>query len=245
MKSTMDTLRKVSIVLFIGLAVAVLCGLGIWQLMRLDWKNDLVSERNNGINNSVLEVNESLQHLPQNLDWQRVRTSGSWLPPVLIVGNSARSGIRGKEYIKPLQVSENLVVLVNLGWSPENNNDAALNEVQSKYVGLDSVSGLATDRSDVRGKLTAGGDWTALSPQDMKQNLSMTNIALWTITKGELTKTRFSNVRTESYLIDGFQPFVNTTPHLEYALTWFGIAIVLVITAGIRLDWWRFIRRLK
>ena len=241
----MDTLRKVSIVLVIGLAITVLCGLGFWQLMRLDWKNNLVSERNNGINNSVIEVNNSTDHLPQRLDWQRVEASGSWLPPVLTVGNRARSGIRGKEYIKPLKVTENLVVLVNLGWSRETNTGSVLTEIQRKYVGLDSVSGLATDRSEVQAKLTPNGDWTAFSPQDMKENLSMTNVALWTITKGELTENRLSSPQFESSLIDGYQPFVNTTPHLEYALTWFGIALVLVITAGIRLNWWSFIKKLK
>ena len=241
----MSNFQKVLIALVIGLAVAVLCGLGLWQLTRLDSKNNIVAERNQGISDSVIEITNSTGLTPQDLDWQRVRVSGSWLPPVLIVGNSARSGVRGKEYIKPLKLTQNLVVLVNLGWSRETNIDSVLDEIKTTYVGQDTLNGLATDRSEVRGKLTSGGNWTTFSPQDMKENLSMTNVALWTITKGELTENRFSGVRSESYLIDGYQPFINTTPHLEYALTWFGIAIVLVITAGIRLDWWSFVKRLK
>ncbi len=241
----MSNFQKVLIALVIGLAVAVLCGLGLWQLMRLDWKNNIATERNQGISGSVTEITNSTELTPQDLDWRRVRVSGSWLPPVLIVGNSARSGVRGKEYIKPLKLTQNLVVFVNLGWSRETYIDSVLDEIKTKYVGQDTLNGLATDRSEVRGKLTPGGNWTTFSPQDMKENLSMTNVALWTITKGELTENRFSGVRSESYLIDGYQPFINTTPHLEYALTWFGIAIGLVVTAGIRLDWWSFVKRLK
>ncbi|MEE2875582.1 MAG: SURF1 family protein [Chloroflexota bacterium] len=241
----MSNFQKVLIAFVIGFAVAVLCGLGLWQLMRLDWKNNTVTERNQRISGSVIEITNSTGLTSQDLDWQRVRVSGSWLPPVLIVGNRARSGIRGTEYIKPLKLAENLVVLVNLGWSRETNINSVLDEIKTEYVGHDTLSGLATDRSEVRGKLTSSGIWTTFSPQDMKENLSITNVALWTITKGELTENQFSGVRSESYLIDGYQPFINTTPHLEYALTWFGIAIVLVITAGIRLDWWSFVKRLK
>jgi cytochrome oxidase assembly protein ShyY1 len=35
--------------------------------------------------------------------------------------------------------------------------------------------------------------------------------------------------------VPGFEGYRNTTPHVEYALTWFGLAVALVVTASVRI----------
>ena len=35
--------------------------------------------------------------------------------------------------------------------------------------------------------------------------------------------------------VTGYDGYRNTTPHIEYALTWFGLAAVLAVTTGVRI----------
>jgi hypothetical protein len=57
----------------------------------------------------------------------------------------------------------------------------------------------------------------------------------WYVIEGHVL-TDSGNVRPpNTLLVQGFYPYVSTTPHMEYALTWFGLAIALLVIAYLRL----------
>ena len=150
----------------------------------------------------------------------------------MILGNRARAGVRGLEYVKALRISEGHAVLVNLGWSREVHKDLVLADIDELFVGSESVKGLAINRSQITANKTKDGLWTKFSPLSMTTEFPSTQLLSWTITEGSLDGDFTSRSKL---LKNGFTPFINTTPHLEYALTWFGIAGVLLIVVFFRL----------
>ena len=142
-------MRSLGLLLLIVMAVSTLCGLGTWQLYRLDWKTDLVNDRNLGLSKPPLHITEAHESNLDNIDWNRVVVSGDWLDPTLILGNRARAGVRGLEYVKALHISEGHAVLVNLGWSREVHKDLVLADIDKLFVGSESVKGLAINRSHI------------------------------------------------------------------------------------------------
>ena len=225
-------MRSLGLLLLIVMAVSTLCGLGTWQLYRLDWKTDLVNDRNLGLSEPRLLITEEYKSNLDNIDWKRVEASGDWLDPTLILGNRARAGVRGLEYVKALRISEGHAVLVNLGWSREVHKDLVLADIDELFVGSESVKGLAIDRSQITASKTKDGLWTKFSPLSMTTEFPSTQLLNWTITEGSLDGDFTSRSKL---LKNGFTPYINTTPHLEYALTWFGIAGVLLIVVFVRL----------
>ena len=71
-------MRSLGLLLLIVMAVSTLCGLGTWQLYRLDWKTDLVNDRNLGLSEPPLLITEAHESNLDNIDWKRVEASGDW-----------------------------------------------------------------------------------------------------------------------------------------------------------------------
>ena len=105
-------------------------------------------------------------------------------------------------------------------------------DIDKLFVGSESVKGLAINRSQITASKTKDGLWTKFSPLSMTTEFPSTQLLSWTITEGSLDGDFTSRSKL---LKNGFTPYINTTPHLEYALTWFGIAGVLLIVVFFRL----------
>ena len=218
-------------VLFALLAAAfvVLVGLGVWQLQRNQWKQDLVDLSHGRTDAPPLQVSEASGVDPEEVDYRRVALEGEWAwDDMMFLANRIRSSTRGEEIVVPVRLVDGGAVLVNLGWIP----DGAREDVLAG--GLDDLepSGLARDYGDLRGRRIPSGSWTALSPSAMGEHLGYP-VAEWVVIAGEEREGEAS--AGDALPVQGWQRFHNTTPHIEYALTWFGIAAALVAIAVARL----------
>ncbi|MEX2446480.1 MAG: SURF1 family protein [Dehalococcoidia bacterium] len=241
------------LIVLIALAVAVLVALGVWQLERNAEKTRLVEERNEALAGAPLPAAEATALPPDALDYRLVALDGRWdVERAMVLANRARFSTKGEELVVPLLLGpDGPAVLVNRGWYAEGERErvfAALPSLDARVAEPQGPSdcfqtaapeeqpcggamGLARYVEGIGGRQTPAGTWTQLAPADMAAALPY-EVLPWTVIEGPLLGPDTPAPREP--LAQGFFPYTSTTPHLEYAATWFGLAAVLVAVSVIR-----------
>lgn len=216
----------------IATAFVVLVGLGVWQVQRHEWKQDLVAESHARTDAPPLEVHDASEHAPDEIEYRRVQLHGRWqLDDTMFLANRARYSARGEEIIVPVTLDGGGAVLVNVGWIPDGARDDVMRELANDGGGP-VTEGLAFDLGGRDGNVIPSGSWSNLDSEAMSEALGY-EVADWYVLAGdERTSPPSPN---EPLPVAGWQRFENTTPHVEYALTWFGIAAALAASAVFRL----------
>jgi surfeit locus 1 family protein len=217
-------------------ALAVLLGLGMWQLDRKAWKEALVAQIETRAHGEPGEI------VPEALwpgwrasddEFRRVRLTGTFLHDgeVAVYGlMSAQRGspVQGFYLFTPLRLASGAAVMVNRGFVPSEMRDPARRS-DAQPAGEATVTGLvrATD---------AGGWFMPVNRPDRDD--------WFTRDLGAMARARGLE-RIAPFWIDA-EPIPNATGwprpgqtrlaipnnHLGYALTWFGIALTLVGVFG-------------
>lgn len=215
----------------IGTAFAVLIGLGVWQVQRNEWKQDLVAESHARTDAAPLDIVDASTSAPDEIEYHRVLIEGEpRFEDAMFLANRARSSVRGEEIVVPVQPPQGPAVLVNFGWIPDGARDEVMGELDASTTA--PIAGLAVDASGRNGNQIPSGSWSNLDTEAMGEALGYP-VAGWFVLAGEERDTEPSP--SEEPPVAGWQRFHNTTPHVEYALTWFGLAAALVAVAVFRL----------
>lgn len=212
-------------------AFAVLVGLGTWQVQRYQWKASVVDEFHAHTAAEPLDATGALLLTADEIDYRRVAARGTWdWSNAMALANRARETTRGEEIIVPLRLPEGVAILVNRGWYPDGARDLAITALQDRDGDL--AAGLARDPGDVESRQIPNGSWTRFSPTSMGATLPYP-IVDWVLIEGDQVT---STPRPGSALpLQGFLGFTSTTPHVEYAITWYGLAVALAVIAVARL----------
>ena len=98
----------------------MLLSLGSWQLYRLNWKLDLISEIENSLKINPVELSKS-----NNKNYLRIKTSGTVdFDKQIYLYNLNNSGKPGFEVINPILIG-NENYLINRGWIPFDKKEKA------------------------------------------------------------------------------------------------------------------------
>lgn len=213
------------------LALAVLCGLGVWQLQRLSWKEGLIARLEARVAAQPVTLSEAMKAFNQtgDVEYLSVRAKGRFLHEkeryVYAVDEDAGQGF---DVVTPLETEQGITVLVNRGFVPADKKDpASRQEGQIEgvveavgLVRLPGAQGTFTPEADLNGKVWYWRDWDGLvqsmfrgetrevAPFFLEAKAQPANPGGWP--KGGVTLVKLPN------------------RHLEYALTWFGLAAALV-----------------
>jgi len=108
----------------------VLLSLGSWQLYRLNWKLDLISEIENSLKINPVELSKS-----NNKNYLRIKTSGTVdFDKQIYLYNLNNSGKPGFEVINPILIG-NENYLINRGWIPFDKKDKAeINLINTNHI---------------------------------------------------------------------------------------------------------------
>ena len=218
----------------LGLAVAVLLGLGTWQVQRNQWKHGLVEERTASLAAPPLEAPGVLTMSAPALAWHRARLVGTWdHAHSMVLANRIRYGLKGEDLVTPLiPASGGPTILVDRGWYPETERDRVRAALDMEETA--NIEGLAVDATGRTARRTGQGTWTALAPESMA-GWAGTPFRPWAVIQGTPTDDDSRPPSDGSLPVQRYYPFVNTTTHVQYALTWYGIAVALVAIAVARL----------
>lgn len=212
------------------LALAVLIGLGTWQLQRKAWKEGIVARISSRVTAPPVPLAEVTSRLGPNADveYAHVTASGRFHHDKerYLYAPSSTSGLEW-QVLTPLEIEPGRIVWVNRGSVPDARRSPQ-SRAEGQVAGEVSVAGL------VRQPHTA-----AFTPA----NDVARNIWHWADIDG-LTRSAFpgGDVKAVDVVIErdavpavpGGLPQGGVTRlsipnrHLEYAVTWFGLALTLV-----------------
>lgn len=215
------------------LAVAVLFGLGTWQVQRHQWKQGVVAERSARLAAPPLEA-PTLLDLPRaQVAWHRVHLRGTWdHAHSMVLANKGRSGVKGEELVTPLVIAGGGdAILVNRGWYPAAERDRVRAALDAE--GAADIEGLAFDANGRTARKTAQGTWTDLAPASMAASTGVP-FREWGVLQGTALDEGALPASGGALPVRGYRPFANTTPHLQYAFTWYGIGAALIGVAVAR-----------
>ena len=198
---------------FVIFFILVFISLGSWQIIRLNWKNNLISEIETSLKTPPVELSEL------NLsNYLKIKTSGSIdFEKQIYLYNLNESGTPGFEVINPL-IIDSKNYLINRGWIPFEKKD-------SKEI-------YEFDEVNIVGTLKSQGRKNIFKPDnDIEENywfsLDRDDIL-------EFTGKKFSNYII--YLDGNYQspkPKKITANisnnHKKYAITWFSLAISILL----------------
>ena len=219
---------------FVAVALCVLVGLGTWQLERKAWKDALIAELEAKLAAppTDLPARERWQRLAAATDeFRRVAFPAEFLPGeealVYSSGSSLRPDLSGPGYFvfAPARLTGGSIVVVNRGFVPEGRQDPKTHPAPSRVVDIVGVMRWP----EQRGQFTppdepAKGLWFARDPAAMAAVKKWGTIAPFYVDQegpqpaGGLPKTA---------------PLKASLPnnHLQYAVTWYGLALVILIAA--------------
>ncbi len=191
------------------------CALGTWQLYRLQWKTELISEITFGLDSIPIKYSNTIKK-----NYQRVISEGIFnFEDQIYLYSLNESGKPGYDVITPYKTLKNENVLVNRGWINKNlkgNSEINLKENKVKITGLLREiykANIFKPKNDLKNNI-----WFTLDANDLK----------------DLTGKQFSN-----YMIFLEKP-KNKVPipkkvsidvpnnHLKYAITWYSIAVSIL-----------------
>jgi cytochrome oxidase assembly protein ShyY1 len=220
--------------ILVVLAELTLLVLGAWQWQRLDQKRELEAAfdaRTAGAPRAAAEV-EALP--PAERDFEVISLTGRWdTERVFRVSNRYRNSILGEEAIVPLVLADGSAVLVNRGWYPIEERDRVLAELRADSVASAPVRGQVQQRPDLDGRALTNGTWSRFDVTSMGASLPYPTHG-WAVIEGERVEGDTPPISRE-LPVTGWIPYRNTVPHFEYALTWWGLALVLPVVAVARL----------
>lgn len=217
-------------------ALAVLLGLGTWQMQRKAWKDGILADITAAAMRAPVDYSDirkggpappvsAVQHVEMP-EFVRVQAKGRWLHDQTAYVYTLRAGQAGYHVFTPLQLEGNDIVPVNRGFVPEDlRNAGALRAASASPVEISGFTrhperdGLFTPAPDPARRTTYGSyPWTLIAPA------AATSPGGFFI---EATDRQAGEIWPQPRGLDGL---VKTIPnrHLEYALTWYGLALTLI-----------------
>ncbi|MEZ5810749.1 MAG: SURF1 family protein [Rhizobiaceae bacterium] len=221
-------------------AFAVLAGLGVWQVKRLQWKESLIAAIDERIASKPVALAEIERRLadPDGIEYRPVTVSGTFDHAGEAYFFTTHKGRTGYYVYTPLMLADGRALFVNRGFVPYDNKDPATRP-QGQVEGEVTVTGLA--RTAIAEKPSS-----LIPDNDLEKNIfywkDLSDMAALAGFGTDASVVRLF-IDADDTPNPGGLPMGGVTiidlpnNHLQYAITWFGLAAAL---AGVFGAWlWR------
>lgn len=223
--------RIFSALLAAAAGFAVLCALGIWQLERLAWKQELIAAIDGKLAREAVPL-ETVELAP-GAEFTKVTAIGTYVPQSNRFLITALAGGGGWQVVTPMLLPGNRVILVDRGVIPATEQAAfAAEAVPGEPQTVTGILRLTRDRPGL------------FTPK----NSPATNTWYWWDVPAMLASVKLpegsKSIEAVLQLIPapGAQSGLPqpqppaaklTNNHLQYALTWFAFAVILAIVTAL------------
>ena len=198
---------------FVIFFILAFIALGSWQIVRLNWKNNLILEIENSLKNPPVELTQSNKE-----NYLKIKTSGFIdFDKQIYLYNLNDKGAPGFEVINPILI-DNKNYLINRGWIP-------FEKKGSKEINF-------FDENNIVGTLKLQGKKNIFKPNnDIEENY------WFSLNRDDILK--FTGKEFSEYLIYLGGNYELPKPkkitanisnnHKKYAITWFSLAISILL----------------
>jgi surfeit locus 1 family protein len=199
--------------------------LGVWQMERRAWKRDILDRIATNQAAAPMTLEELLKGDPLRFEYGRVRVSGSFLHDreFYLAARSLKSKV-GMQVVTPLRTDDGIIVLFDRGWIPSEKKDPA-KRAEGQLPGRVDLVGIVR-RSQIKRQFAPDNDparnfWFHVDVPVMRQ----------------IAGGRPDTVLDSFFLEADATPNPGGVPiggqtrldipndHLQYAITWFLIAL--------------------
>ncbi|MGI9486219.1 MAG: SURF1 family protein [Geminicoccaceae bacterium] len=205
-----------------------LLGLGTWQMQRLAWKDALIAEREAGLAMPAAALPGNFDDTKQAeaFDFRTVTVTGRFRHDLeQLYGARARANTLGHHILTPLIPKAGPAVLVDRGWVPADKTHPA-SRSKGQLEGEVTVSGIARYRAGDRpGSFTpdndpASGRWYHYDLEALAAALGLE--------LSPIVVEADASANPGGLPIGGQTRITLTNNHLQYAITWYGLAAALI-----------------
>ena len=198
---------------FIIFFIFVFIGLGTWQIIRLNWKNNLILEIENSLKNPPVELARSNKE-----NFLKIKTSGSIdFDKQIYLYNLNEFGTPGFEVINPITIGDENY-LINRGWIP------------FEKKGTQEIN--VFDQKNIVGTLKLQSRKNIFKPDnDLGENY------WFSLNREDIFKFTGKNFSKYIIYLDGKYQFPRpkkitaniSNNHQKYAITWFSLALSILL----------------
>lgn len=216
----------------------VLCALGTWQVQRLAWKEDLLATMAARVHAAPIALGEVEARIAagQDIEYQPMQAAGRFLHAGERHYFATHDGESGFFLYTPLQLADGRILFVNRGFVPFDRRDSATRP-QSLVEGEVTVTGLA------REPLTEKPSFIVPDNDPAKNTFYWKDIGTMAATAGlpagatvlPLFLDADATPNPGDLPVGGVTLLELPNNHLQYAVTWYGLAAVLAVITALML----------
>ena len=204
------------------IALTILLGLTSWQLKRLVWKKNLITERVTKFESNPRNISSIVE--PQKEEFSKVIVSGKLLNDYeLFMPALSKRGNNGYHILVPLETDAGKKIIFDTGWVPLAKKEKLLRK-----------NNILNERSNFEGVIRIPGRKGYFQPDNDPEG------NFWFFVEPKLMSTTINLELEENFYLEAINNGPNGLPlgnqtriylrnnHLQYAITWLLIALGLI-----------------
>ena len=199
--------------IFVFFFISIFIALGSWQLVRLNWKLNLIEQIQSSLKDEPININNTVLK-----NYLRIKAVGTIdFENQIYLYNLNEKGEPGFEVINPIKIN-NENYLLNRGWIPFNKK----NEKKINIINENNIIGIL--RKQVKANMfkpkndILNNYWFTLNRQDLYKltGEKFSPYIIYLSSKSELPKAKMITANISNN-------------HKKYAITWFSLAISILL----------------
>ena len=199
--------------IFVFFFISIFIALGSWQLVRLNWKLDLIEQIQSSLKDEPININNTVLK-----NYLRIKAVGTVdFENQIYLYNLNEKGEPGFEVINPIKIN-NENYLLNRGWIPFNKKiEKEINIIdENNIVGIlrkQIKANMFKPKNDILNNY-----WFTLNRQDLYKltGEKFSPYIIYLSSKSELPKAKMITANISNN-------------HKKYAITWFSLAISILL----------------
>ena len=199
--------------IFVFFFISIFLVLGSWQLVRLNWKLDLIEQIQSSLKDEPININNTALK-----NYLRIKAVGTIdFENQIYLYNLNEKGAPGFEVINPIKINKENYLL-NRGWIPFNKK----NEKEINIIDENNIVGIL--RKQIKANMfkpkndISNNYWFTLNRQDLYKltGEKFSPYIIYLSSKNELPKAKMITANISNN-------------HKKYAITWFSLAISILL----------------